>query len=132
MSEDHQEDLFGQPELTGKFFRRRANETERESGVAVELRDQGPLKPGGAGHLILRVFGQYPHRTLTAYDASYLAFSEWHARRREATRLVARGYLVKDGVLANRAPMGRPHVIGYRITAAGLAALARLDQELNP
>jgi hypothetical protein len=130
--EDHQEDLFGQPEISGKFFGRRPTETERESGTAVELRDQGPLKPGGAGHLVLRAFARYPHRRMTAYEASYLATGDWHSRRREATRLLARGYLVKDGVLPNRAPLGRPHVDAYRITPAGLSALARLDQEASP
>jgi hypothetical protein len=63
---------------------------------------------------------------MTAYDASVAATGDHHAMRREATRLMERGFLVKDGTLPNKAPRGREHVDAYRITAAGRTELARL------
>ena len=70
--------------MTGKYHGKGATDTERASGVEVEIEDMGPLKPGGAGHSVLRVYGSGDR--LTAYDASMRACGDYHARRRESTR----------------------------------------------
>jgi len=114
--------------LTGKYHGRDATATERASGTAVEAEDQGSLKPGSAAHSVLSVYGG--GERLTSYDASQRACEDFHARRRESTRLLTRGFLVKDGTLPNRAPGGREHVDAYRITDTGRAELGRLDQEV--
>ena len=127
-----QSELFPIPEeiaqelgLTGKYHGKGATDTERASGVEVEIEDMGPLKPGGAGHSVLRVYGSGDR--LTAYDASMRACGDYHARRRESTRLLTRCFLEKSGTLPNQAPGGREHVDAYRITDAGREELKRLD-----
>lgn len=132
MSDDEQQDIFGAvppDEPTGKYFRRRASKTERDSGIAVELRDYGPLKPGKAGHLVLRAFAANADRPLTAYDASFVACGEHHGMRREARRLYDRGYLEMRGTLPNTSPRGREHVQAWLITDPGLDECERLDEE---
>ena len=114
-------------DLTGKFHGQDATSTERASGEAIEVEDRGPLKPGSAGHSVLSVYGDGERHT--AYDASLTATGDFHARRREATRLLERGCLVKDGEMPNRAPNGREHVDAYRITNTGREELLRLDNE---
>lgn len=143
MTDDDQPKLFDDPDdeepdetpkdpdrdyaapLTGKYHGHDATPTERASGEAVEIRAQGPLKPGKVGHLILREF-QTGER-MTSYDAGFRAFGYHHKGRRESTRLLVDGFLVKDGTLPNQAPGGRKAVDAYRITDAGRAELARLD-----
>lgn len=117
-------DIFEQPR-TGRFYGRAATATERESGEAVEARDVGPLRKGSAGHKVLRVYGDRVRRT--SYEASWIVAGDWHSKRRESTRLVERGFLRKNGTMANRAPAGRKHVDAYEITDAGVAELRRLD-----
>jgi hypothetical protein len=113
-------------EQTGRFFGREATETERDAGLAVEAEDAGPLKPGSAAHSVLTIYGDRTRRT--SYDASMAACGDYHARRRESTRLLTRGYLVKSGTLPNQSPGGRDHVDAYVITGAGIEELARLDE----
>lgn len=110
----------------GLYFRHgpEATETERESGAEVEKDNYGPLKPGKNGHRVLDAFDD--DRRMTAYEASWLACGDHHAMRREATRLLMRGFLIKDGVLPNPAQRGRPHVDAYRITPEGRVELLRL------
>lgn len=110
------------------YFGRNPTATEVESGEAIEEARRGPIKPGKAEHLVLRTYGRYeePGR-MTSYYASWCTVGDWHSKRRESTRLLERGFLVKDGTLPNRAPAGRPHVDAYRITDAGRAELARLE-----
>lgn len=112
----------------GLYYRHgpEATETERESGEIVEDDNRGPLKPGRNGHRALAAFGD--GRRMTAYEASRRACGDYHAMRREARRLVDRGFLAKDGVLPNPAPRGRPHVDAFVITDAGRAELARLGE----
>lgn len=100
-------------------------ETERESGEAVDAREQGRLKPNGAGHNVLSVYRLGD--TMTSYEASYRAVGDYHSSRRESTRLVGRGFLKKVGTLPNPSPRGRPRVHAYRITDAGRAELRRLN-----
>jgi len=106
-----------QLEITGRFFGPSPTETERESGTAIEEREFGPLRQGSAGHRVLAQYNLVIH--MTSYAASYLASGDYHAMRRESTRLLVRGLLEKDGVLPNPAPRGRPHVDAYRITPRG-------------
>lgn len=121
-----QEQLF---EVTGRFFGSSPTVTERESGTIIEVENLGPLKPGGAGHSVLQVFGDGRRRT--AYDASFDAIGDYHGRRRETRRLFDRGYLEKNGVLPNAAKNGRPRVDAFQITIDGRVALDRLDRELD-
>jgi len=119
-----------QLDLTGKFYGQNPTETEKESGTEIELREQGPLKPGKAGHEMLRIFRRTyggDHNAMTAYEASYLATADNHAPRREARRLYMRGFLVKEGTLPNPARNGRPRVDAFRMTGAGFLELQRLD-----
>lgn len=111
-------------DVTGKYHGHDATETERISGTAVELDRTGPLRAGSLAHRTLDVYGN--GERLTAYEASMRLAGDWHAKRREATRLLVRGYLVKQGTKPNEAPSGRPHVDAYVITDAGRAELARL------
>lgn len=111
--------------LTGKFYGPDPTETEQESGEIVEAENQGPLKPGKNGHRVLQVYAREPR--MTAYEASYRVSGDYHSKRRESTRLLERGFLVKNGVLPNEAPAGRPHVDAYSITFAGLQELERLN-----
>ena len=110
--------------LTGKYFGRNATESERESGVEIEKSNLGQLRQGGAGHTVLFQYRQGAR--LTAYDASLYACGDPHARRRESTRLLVRGFLKKDGHLPNPAPKGRAKVDAYVITQEGRSELARL------
>jgi hypothetical protein len=120
----HQPSLFEAP-LTGKYHGADPTDTERASGLDIEAKNYGPLRPGKAGHSVLAVYGDGARRT--AYDASMEACGDYHARRREATRLLERGFLMKDGTLPNHAPGGREQVDAYRISEAGRSELARLD-----
>lgn len=120
-----QDTLPGLGPPPSRYYGENPTATEKESGEAVAARDGGALKYGGAGHLVLREYADGARRT--AYDASMLASGDWHARRRESTRLLTRGYLVKDGTMPNRSPIGRENVDAYRITDAGRAALRSLD-----
>lgn len=117
-------DELGAPHV-GIYHGTEPTATERASGEAIEDENLGkPLRPGGAGHRALQAFAS--GERLTAYDASVRATGDFHAVRREATRLLVRGFLVKDGTLVNRAPRGRNQVDAYRITDAGAAELLRL------
>ena len=107
---------------SGKYSGANPTATEESSGAIIERERRGPLKRGGAEHRILMVYAD--GRRHTAYDASYEAVADYHAKRRESTRLLDRGYLQKDGTLPNRAIAGRPQVDAFRITATGLDALA--------
>ncbi len=110
--------------ITGRYFGGEPTATERESGTDVELDRAGPLRPGSLAH---RILAQYEDGTrLTAYEASYRLANDWHAKRRESTRLLERGFLVKQGTKPNEAPSGRPHVDAFVITEAGRAELRRL------
>lgn len=109
-----------------RFSGHDATATERASGAAVEARDQGPLKPHTAAHSVLDVYADGQRRT--SYGASMEACGDYHARRRESTRLVERGFLRKDGELRNPAPAGRKHVDAYVITDAGARELGRLGR----
>jgi len=116
-------------EYQGEYSGRRnpPTHTEEESGQLV-FETEPPAKPprrGGKQHRILAVYGDWERRT--AYDASFEECGDFHAMRRESTRLLVRGYLVKDGVLPNRARGGREHVDAYRITIAGFDALRELN-----
>lgn len=114
--------------ISGRYFGADATATERESGVEVELDpdrdDRRPIRPGSLAHQILAQYGG--GERLTSYEASLRSSGDWHAKRRESTRLLVRGFLMKDGTKPNDAPSGRPHVDAYRITEAGLSELARL------
>lgn len=114
------------PEVTGRYFGKEATATERESGVAVEQDREPakPIKPHSLAHHILLLYAN--GERLTSYEASHRHSGDWHAKRRESTRLLVRGFLVKDGTKPNLAPSGRPHVDAYKITDAGLAELTRL------
>lgn len=114
----------GEQLVTGKFYGPDPTSTERESGTEIELDDSGPLKPGGAGHLLLDQYAS--GKRMTAYQASYMATGDFHAIRREARRLYMRGFLTKDGTLPNPAPRGREQVDAFRITEAGTLELERL------
>lgn len=116
---------YDEGRIVGRYHDANATVTERESGERVEARNAGSLRRDGVGHVALRAFASGGER-MTSYDASDLATGDHHAIRREAGRLVERGYLVKDGTLPNLAPRGRPRVDAYRITEAGLAELERL------
>jgi hypothetical protein len=107
---------------TGKYSGADPTSTEESSGAIIERERRGPMKRGGAEHTVLTVYADGRRRT--SYDASFEAVGDFHAKRRESTRLLERGYLQKDGTLPNRALAGRPHVDAYRITATGLNALA--------
>lgn len=117
-----------EPEITGRYFGRGATRTEVESGVEVERENVGRLRPGSAGHRALAAFASFGRRRATAYEASCRATGDYHALRREATRLLVRGFLAKDGVLPNPAPRGRPHVDAYVLTDAGEAEYERLGR----
>lgn len=108
----------------GRFSGHDATPTEHASGAAIEDRDQGPLKPQTAAHSVLDVYRDGESRT--SYGASMEACGDFHARRRESTRLVERGFLRKEGTLPNPAPAGRKQVDAYVITTAGVNELARL------
>ena len=110
--------------VTGKYFGPNPTDTERASGEEIEVERRGPIRRGGAMHRVLLVYADGQRRT--AYDASFECSGDFHARRRESTRLEERGFLVKDGTLPNRAKNGRPHVAAYRVTASGHAENARL------
>lgn len=112
------------PQRPGRYSGNDATETERESGAAVEKREVGKLRKGGAGHQVLRVYADNEARS--SYEASYIACGSYHGRRRESTRLVERGLLEKWGTTRNPDPMGRDHVDAYRITSAGRRELVRL------
>lgn len=118
-----------QPVVTGRYFGSTPTTTERESGAAIEIERHGPLKRGRAGHVVLMQY-KYGER-LTAYEASLGASGDWHAKRRESTRLLERGFLRKDGTKPNQAPSGRPHVDAFVITSAGLDELRRLANEAS-
>ena len=110
------------------YYGHTPTETEKESGEKVFEERQGPLKPGKWGHRTLRVFdgGRF-----TAYEASVMLCGDAHGKRREARRLLDRGFLKKDGVKSNVhvAVNGRPHVDAFVLTELGKAELARLDRE---
>lgn len=108
----------------GRFSGHDATATEYASGAAVEERDQGPLKPQTAAHSVLDVFRDGQNRT--SYGASMEACGDFHARRRESTRLVERGFVRKEGTLPNPAPAGRKQVDAYVITTNGVKELERL------
>jgi hypothetical protein len=112
--------------VTGRYFGRDATATERESGVAVEQEREPakPIRPGSLAHQVLRLYAA--GERLTAYEASMRHSGDWHSKRRESTRLLVRGFLVKDGTKKNKAPSGRARVDAYRITPAGLDELERL------
>lgn len=110
--------------LVGLYYGSAPTTTERESGAAIEITNTGPLRPNGAGHRALFAFAS--GERMTSYDASMRMTGDYHAIRREATRLLARGLLTKDGVLPNKAPRGREHVDAYRITNQGTTELTRL------
>lgn len=114
-------------QLPGRFYGADATATERASGEQIELEDLGPLKPGSAAHSVLVVYGD--GKTRTSYQASMEACGDFHARRRESTRLLTRFFLEKCGTMPNPAPGGRDHVDAYRITHAGVQELQRLDLE---
>lgn len=118
---------YEQESLTGKYHGNNATPTERSSGEEIERNNFGPLKPGGAGHMALQAYADGERRT--AYDASVVISGDYHALRRESTRLVERGFLVDDGTLPNHAPRGRKHVQARRITTAGLLELQRLTSD---
>jgi len=109
---------------TGRFSGPDPTDTERVSGAVIESEHRGPIKPGKAEHLVLLEYAT--GERLTAYDASWRCCRDYHARRRESTRLLDRGFLVKDGTLPNKSLNGRDSVDAYRITAKGRAELARL------
>ena len=113
---------------SGRYSGPNPTETERESGSAIEARgeDDAPLRKGGAAHMVLAVY--VDGQRLTAYEASHAASLDWHAKRRESTRLLEKGFLVKSGTKPNLAPAGRPHVDAFVITEAGLAELRRLGE----
>lgn len=128
MSEADQLSLLSEQTVTGKYFGHNATATERVSGAEIEIERYGPLKRGKAGH---RVLYEYRHgERLTAYEASLRASGDWHAKRRESTRLLERGFLVKDGTKPNEAPSGRPHVDAFVITENGIKELWRLANEV--
>jgi hypothetical protein len=106
---------------TGKYSGSEPTGTEKDSGDNIERERRGPMKRGGAEHVVLQVYGDGRRRT--SYDASFEAVGDFHAKRRESTRLLERGFLQKDGTLPNRALAGRPHVDAYRLTATGRDAL---------
>lgn len=106
---------------TGKYSGPDPTATEESSGAIIERERRGPMKRGGAEHTVLLIYGDGRRRT--SYDASFEAVGDFHAKRRESTRLLERGYLQKDGTMPNRALAGRPHVDAYRITATGRDAL---------
>lgn len=119
------ETLFSEPsQRPGRFYGWDATATEREAGLAAEEADLGPLKTGSAAHSVLQVYGDGERRT--SYGASREACGDFHARRRESTRLLTRGFLVKQGTLPNPAPGGREHVDAYVITDSGRVELRRL------
>lgn len=109
----------------GRYSGAAPTATEKASGDVIEAANLGPLRRGGAGHRVLRVFR--PGERLTSYDASFRAAGDYHSKRREATRLTERGLLVKDGEMSNPSPGGRERVDAYRLTAAGAAELERLN-----
>lgn len=111
--------------LTGRYVGPEPTETEQASGEQIELDNQGPMKPGKAGHKVLAEYRD--GERLTAYDASLRASGDYHAMRRESTRLYERRLLVKDGTLPNRAPRGRDQVDAYKISDDGRSTLALLD-----
>lgn len=113
--------------VTGKYHGHDATETERESGESIEEARMGPLKRRSAGHRVLYEFRR--GERLTAYEASMRAVGDWHSKRREATRLLVRGFLRKDGTKPNEAPAGRPNVDAYVITPEGKEELWRLARE---
>lgn len=113
-----------EPPVTGKYFGPNPTGTERESGTQIEYENRGPLKAGGAGHRVLSEFAT--GERLSAYEASFRASGDYHAMRREATRLAVSGFVRKDGEVPNPAPRGRKHVDAYRITLDGEAELRRL------
>jgi len=114
-------------EPSGKYSGKDPEPTEKESGDAVERREQGKLKRRSAGHLVLY---QYRDRERhTAYDASFMATGDYHSKRRESTRLFERGFLVHDGTLPNQADAGREHVQAFRINGSGMLELVRLGAE---
>lgn len=111
--------------ITGKYFGRDATPPERESGIEIELRAKGPLKPNSVCHRHLKSYADGQERT--SYEAAYMAEGDYHYGRREAERLVKRGYIENTGnLLPNPAPSGRPRVTAYRITDLGRAELRRL------
>ena len=111
--------------VTGKYHGADATATEEISGAAVEVDRAGPLRPDSLAH---RILAQYRNRErLTAYEASLRLTGDFHAKRRESTRLLERGYLRKDGTKKNEAPSGRPHVDAFVITPAGIEELGRLE-----
>lgn len=111
-------------EGTGRYSGPNPTQTELWSGTEIEAARYGPLKRGKAGH---RVLGAYASGVrLTAYEASKVVSGDWHAKRRESTRLYERGFLRKDGTKPNQAPAGREHVDAYVITPAGRQELIRL------
>lgn len=109
-----------------KFYGADATDTEREAGEAVAKKRQGPIQKGGALHLALQAFGDGERKT--AYDASVQAAGDYHAIRREATRLADDfdpPMLQREGTLPNQAPRGRD-VQAFRITPHGSEQLRRL------
>lgn len=115
----------GAGEAPGRFYGHDATETERAAGEAVEARDAGQLRPQSLGHRVLLLgFGDGVART--AYQASVEVCGNPHDRRREATRLMARGYLRKVGSRPNLYAPGGKLVDVYVLTTNGRAALDRL------
>jgi len=112
------------PVVSGKYFGKNPTPTERASGVQIEIDNEGLLRKGGAGHMMLAAFAGGDR--MTAYDGSARAEGGYHDIRREAERLMRRGFLAKAGKLPNHAPRGRKEVDAYVITPAGLSELDRL------
>jgi hypothetical protein len=117
-------------ERPGRFIGSDPTATERMAGEAVEARDEGALASGSLGHRVLLVgFGDGQPRT--AYQASVAVCGNPHDRRREATRLMGRGYLRKVGQRPNLYAPGGKLVDVYVLTNNGRAALDRLGWQID-
>jgi len=117
-------------ERPGRFIGGEPTPTERAAGEAVEARDEGALVKDSLGHRVLLVgFGDGVART--AYQASFAVCGNPHDRRREATRLMGRGYLRKVGQRPNLYAPGGKLVDVYVLTTNGRAALDRLGWQID-
>jgi hypothetical protein len=111
-----------------KFYGREPTATEKDSGEQVYEDNRGPLRPGGNGHRALTVWADGMRRT--AYEMSKILSGDPHRYRREAERLLTRGFLRKEGTKSNIGvtPGGRDHVDAFVISAAGILELRRLNE----
>ena len=114
----------------GRFSGADATETERAAGAKKESRDKGRIKRGSVAHSVLDVFVE--GERITSYEASRRASGDYHARRRECTRLVERGFLRKNGTLPNKAMGGSEHVDAYVLTQTGVQEQRRLGAFVRP